>query len=168
MLPDVGIGKDDRITGYIGASVYTENSYFASYFVREAYAPIDAISRALANTYDLSTLTLKVLAKMLSGEASVKNLSGPISIAQYAGQSADIGIVAFLGFMAIVSVSLGILNLLPVPLLDGGHLLFYIIEFVLQRPLSDSVQIWGQQIGLVLLLSLMSVAFYNDIIRLMG
>ena len=168
LLPDVGIGKDDRITGYIGASVYTENSYFASYFVREAYAPIDAISRALAKTYDMSTLTLKVLAKMLSGEASVKNLSGPISIAQYAGQSADIGIVAFLGFMAIVSVSLGILNLLPVPLLDGGHLLFYIIEFVLQRPLSDSVQIWGQQIGLVLLLSLMSVAFYNDIIRLMG
>ena len=168
LLPDADIGEDAETVGRIGASVYMENDYFANYFVREAYAPIDAISRALTKTWDMSMLTLKVLAKMLVGEASVKNLSGPISIAQYAGQSADIGIVAFLSFMAIVSVSLGVLNLLPVPLLDGGHLLFYVIEFVLQRPLSESVQIWGQQIGLVLLLSLMSVAFYNDIIRLMG
>jgi regulator of sigma E protease len=95
-------------------------------------------------------------------------LSGPISIAQYAGQSANIGLLAFLGFMAIVSVSLGVLNLLPVPILDGGHLVYYIIEFILGKPVSESVQIWGQQIGLVMLLSLMSLAFYNDIVRLIG
>ena len=105
---------------------------------------------------------------MLIGEASVKNLSGPISIAQYAGQTADIGLIAFLGFMAIVSVSLGVLNLLPVPLLDGGHLVYYVIEFIVGKPVSESVQIWGQQMGLVLLLSLMSLAFYNDIVRLFG
>ena len=116
----------------------------------------------------MSVLTLRVLGKMLIGEASVKNLSGPISIAQYAGQSAGIGLVAFLSFMAIVSVSLGVLNLLPVPLLDGGHLMYYLIEFVIGKPVSEATQILGQQIGLVLLLGLMSIAFYNDIVRVFG
>ena len=115
----------------------------------------------------MSVLTLKVLAKIITGDASVKNLSGPISIAKYAGQSASIGVIALLTFLAIVSVSLGVLNLLPIPLLDGGHLVYYIIEFVTGKPVSDSIQIVGQQIGLVLLLGLMGIALYNDFSRLL-
>jgi regulator of sigma E protease len=109
-----------------------------------------------------------MLGKMLTGDASVKNLSGPISIAQYAGQSAQNGIAAFLWFLGIVSVSLGVLNLLPVPLLDGGHLMYYLVEFVKGNPVSESAQIIGQQIGLTLLFGLMILVFYNDIMRLFG
>jgi regulator of sigma E protease len=98
----------------------------------------------------------------------VRNLSGPISIAQYAGESAGIGLMAFLGFLAIVSVSLGVLNLLPIPLLDGGHLMYYLIEIVKGSPVSDTTQVIGQQLGLAALLGLMGLAFYNDIIRLIG
>jgi regulator of sigma E protease len=113
-------------------------------------------------------MTLQILGKMLVGEASVKNLSGPITIAKYAGDTAGLGIVAFLGFLAIVSVSLGVLNLLPIPLLDGGHVLFYLIEGIKGSPPSESLQVMGQQLGLVLLLSLMGLALYNDIIRVIG
>ena len=116
----------------------------------------------------MSVLTLKVLAKMITGDASVKNLSGPITIADYAGQQAGIGFTAFLTFLAIVSISLGVLNLLPIPLLDGGHLVYYVIEFITGRPVSDSIQITGQQIGLFLLLGLMGLALYNDFVRLLG
>ena len=116
----------------------------------------------------MSVLTLKVLAKMISGDASVKNLSGPISIAKYAGQSASIGATALLTFLAIVSISLGVLNLLPIPLLDGGHLVYYIIEFFTGKPVSDSIQMTGQQIGIVLLFGLMGLALYNDFVRLLG
>jgi len=105
---------------------------------------------------------------MLMGDASVKNLSGPVSIAQYAGQSAGIGLLAFFSFMAIVSISLGVLNLLPVPLLDGGHLMYYLVEALTGKPVSEAIQIFGQKIGIVLLLGLMSIAFYNDIIRILG
>ena len=104
---------------------------------------------------------------MISGQASVQNLSGPISIAHYAGQSAEMGTARFLEFLALVSVSLAVLNLLPIPLLDGGHLLYYLIEFGTRRPVSDTVQIYGQQIGLVMLLSLMGLAVYNDILRIL-
>ena len=116
----------------------------------------------------MSVLTLKVLAKMISVDASVKNLSGPISIAKYAGQSASIGATALLTFLAIVSISLGVLNLLPIPLLDGGHLVYYIIEFFTGKPVSDSVQMTGQQIVIVLLFGLMGLALYNDFVRLLG
>ena len=116
----------------------------------------------------MSLLTLRILGKMVVGEASVKNLSGPISIAQFAGHTAGQGLVAFMGFMAIVSISLGVLNLLPIPLLDGGHLLYYLIEFLKGSPVSDSTQMVGQQLGIVVLLCLMSIAFYNDLLRLIG
>jgi regulator of sigma E protease len=133
----------------------------------ERYAPHAALGKALVKTWEVSTLTLRILGLMLVGDASVQNLSGPISIAQYAGQSASIGLVAFLSFLAIVSVSLGVLNLLPIPLLDGGHLLYYLIEFVTRRPVSEGIQAFGQQVGLVLLLGLMGLAFYNDLMRLL-
>ena len=158
----------DRQIGRIGAVVFQPDDFFASYFAQESYPPLPALHKALRKTWEMSLLTLRVLGKMLIGEASVKNLSGPISIAQYAGQSAGVGLVAFLGFMAIVSVSLGVLNLLPIPLLDGGHLLYYLVEFALGRPLSEEKQLLGQQMGLVVLLTLMGIAFYNDIARLLG
>ena len=124
--------------------------------------------RAFDKTWEMSVLTLKVLAKMITGDASDKNLSGPISIAKYAGQSASIGATALLTFLAIVSISLGVLNLLPIPLLDGGHLVYYIIEFFTGKPVSDSIQMTGQQIGIVLLFGLMGLALYNDFVRLLG
>ncbi len=98
---------------------------------------------AVHKTWDVSILTLRLLGKMLIGEASVKNLSGPISIAQFAGQTASIGAIAFLSFMSIVSISLGVLNLLPIPLLDGGHLMYYLIELVTRRAVSENVQAMG-------------------------
>lgn len=167
ITPDT-IETDGKTVGRIGAVVQTQSGQFDEYFTRESYSLIPSLVKAIEKTWDMSILTLQVLGKMLVGEASVKNLSGPISIAQYAGQSAEIGIVAFLSFMAVVSVSLGVLNLLPVPVLDGGHLLYYIIEFVSGKPVSETLQIWGQQLGIVLLLGLMSIAFYNDVMRLFG
>ena len=156
--------ESGEIIGFIGASNQPPDMLLAE----ESYSLFPAFARAIVRTWDMSLLTLRMLGKMLIGEASVKNLSGPISIAQYAGQSAQNGIAAFLWFLGIVSVSLGVLNLLPVPLLDGGHLLYYLVEFVKGNPVSESAQIVGQQIGLALLFGLMILVFYNDIMRLLG
>lgn len=133
----------------------------------ERYGPVAAFPIAVQQTWQMVTTTLKFLHKMVAGEASVKNLSGPISIAQYAGQSAQLGLSRFLDFLGLVSVSLGVLNLLPIPLLDGGHLLFYLVEFVTRRPVPESVRLWGQQLGLVLLLGLMGLAVFNDVMRIL-
>ena len=105
---------------------------------------------------------------MVTLQISVKHLSGPISIAQYAGFSAEVGITRFLDFLAIVSISLGILNLLPIPILDGGHLLYYLIESVTGRPMSEEAQFFGQRLGIAMLICLMSLAFYNDLARIFG
>lgn len=102
------------------------------------------------------------------GRASVENISGPISIARYAGYSAAVGFASFLKFLAIVSISLGVLNLLPIPVLDGGHLLYYLIEALTGRPLSEAAQETGQRLGIAILLGLMALAFYNDLARLFG
>ena len=154
--------------GRIGARPAVNDDLYSSYFALEQYSLHLAILRAFDKTWEMSVLTLKVLAKMITGDASVKNLSGPISIAKYAGQSASIGTTALLTFLAIVSISLGVLNLLPIPLLDGGHLVYYIIEFFTGKPVSDSIQMTGQQIGIVLLFGLMGLALYNDFVRLLG
>ena len=156
-----------QIVGFIGASVKLPDQEQRDRMrVVVRYGLLEAIPAALGKTWDITTLTLRTLWKMLAGKASVENLSGPISIAQYAGQSATIGLAAFLGFLGIVSVSLGVLNLLPIPILDGGHLLYYLVEFVKGSPVSESAQLIGQKIGILMLLALMSVAFYNDILRL--
>ena len=159
---------EDRTIGFIGAweTLSAEQIEDARVVVR--YSMIEAVGRAIGQTWDMSVLTLRMLWKLLTGQASLDNISGPISIAQYAGQSASVGIDHYLNFLALISVSLAILNLLPIPLLDGGHLLYYCIEIVTGKPLSERVQIMGQQIGLVLLGSLMLLAFYNDIWRLLG
>jgi regulator of sigma E protease len=136
--------------------------------VTEQYGPIGAMGVALDKTWRMSWLTLKVLGKLIVGEASVKNLSGPITIARYAGISARIGLEQFLGFLAIISISLGVLNLLPIPVLDGGHLFYYLIEMIKGSPVSETVELVGQKIGIALLVGLMSIAIYNDLLRLVG
>ncbi len=130
--------------------------------------PGEALPAAFARTWEYSVLTLKVIWRILTGQASIHNLSGPITIADAAGKTASIGLVYFIKFLAIVSISLGVLNLLPIPVLDGGHLLYYAIEAVKGSPLSEAAMLQGQKIGLVLLLGLMTLAFYVDILRLLG
>jgi regulator of sigma E protease len=133
--------------------------------VEYSLPPLAAIPVALETTWYYSFTTLKMMGKMLIGKASVKNLSGPISIAEYAGQSASMGVVYFIKFMAMVSVSLGVLNLLPVPVLDGGHLLFFAVEAIKGSPVSDRIQIFFQQVGIALLMSLMALAMVLDVQR---
>ena len=130
------------------------------------YPPVAAFGEALKRTWSMSVLTVRMMGKLVVGQASLDNISGPISIAQYAGQSASIGIDHYINFIALISISLAVLNLLPIPMLDGGHLVYFAAEAVIGKPVSDRVQIWGQQLGIVLLGSLMFLAFYNDIWRL--
>ena len=132
------------------------------------YGPLEALLQGTVKTWDTSVFTLRMLGRMLIGQVSLKNISGPITIAQFAGQSAMIGLTAFLSFMALVSISLGVLNLLPVPILDGGHLLYYLIEIIKGSPLSDAKQYLGQQIGLAMIVMLMGLALFNDFTRQIG
>ena len=129
------------------------------------YGPVEALGAALGSTWDSTRQTFIMIGKMVTGQASTQNLSGVIGIAQVANQSAQMGLPWFLNFLALVSLSLAILNLLPIPILDGGHLLYYLIELVKGSPVSERTQMIGQYIGLVLLFTLMGLAFYNDIHR---
>lgn len=130
------------------------------------HGPVDAAGKAAVKVWDMSIFSLKMMGKMISGDLSWRNLSGPITIADYAGQSAKLGPLAFLTFLALVSVSIGVLNLLPIPVLDGGQLVYYLVEIFKGSPVSQRVVEVGQQIGLALLLGLTAFAFYNDIHRL--
>ncbi len=167
LVPELVPGDEGPI-GRIGAAVHVPEELGKGLYAFERYSPLAAAGKALAKTAEVSGLTLHMLWKMLLLEVSVENLSGPISIAQYAGHSARIGISRFLEFLAIVSVSLGILNLLPIPLLDGGHLMYYLMEFVKGGPVSEEAQLLGQRVGIALLVGLMGLAFFNDVARLLG
>ncbi|MEQ1738545.1 MAG: RIP metalloprotease RseP [Methyloglobulus sp.] len=160
------VQSGEEAEGKIGASVLMPEGLMKSMTVEYFLPPLEAIPVAFTTTYDYSIVTLRMMGKMFIGKASVKNLSGPISIAQIAGESASMGLVYFLKFMGLVSVSLGILNLLPIPVLDGGHLLFFGIEAVKGSPVSEKVQIFFQQIGMALLLLLMVTAMVVDVQRL--
>jgi regulator of sigma E protease len=131
------------------------------------YGPLRALGASLETTWRNTTQTFGMLGKMLTGDASTKNLSGVIGIAEVANASANMGLPWFLQFLALVSLSLAILNLLPIPVLDGGHLLYYLVELVKGSPVSEQVMIVGQYIGLALLFTLMGLAFYNDIHRML-
>ncbi len=148
-----GERKDDWMIG-IGSQVTIEKGQ-----------PGLAIVKAFYQTYDYSKLTLLAFYKMLVGEVSPRNIGGPILIAQMAGQQAQEGVGSFLAFLAVLSINLGVLNLLPVPVLDGGHLLFFLVEAVIRKPVSVKVREMAQQVGICLLALLMVYAFYNDIVR---
>ncbi|WP_397449437.1 sigma E protease regulator RseP [Pseudomonas sp. NA-150] len=158
-------GDGKAATGYLGAGV--KGVDWPPEMLREvSFGPVAAVAEGARRTWTMSVLTLDSLRKMLFGELSVKNLSGPITIAKVAGASAQSGIGDFLNFLAYLSISLGVLNLLPIPVLDGGHLLFYLIEWARGRPLSDRVQGWGVQIGISLVVGVMLLALVNDLGRL--
>ncbi len=131
------------------------------------FGPGQALTTAVGQTWNMSALALEMIYRMARLEVSTRNVGGPLMIAEYAGYSARIGWVGFAQFLAFFSVSLGVLNLLPVPVLDGGHLLYNLIELVRRKPLSERAQVWGQQIGIALLVALMVLAFYNDITRIL-
>lgn len=148
-----------RIEAYIGG---------APEMVNVRYGLIDGLTQGVTRTWEMSALTLRMIGRMLIGEASLKNLSGPLTIADYAGQSVQLGIAYYLGFLALVSVSLGVLNLLPLPMLDGGHLMYYLFEAVTGRPVSVAWLERLQRGGVAVLLLMMSLALYNDVARLLG
>ncbi len=153
--------------GKIGAAPQIDDALLADYLTEVRYGPVDALWRGAKKTWEMSAFTLEMMGRMVLGQVSIKNLSGPLTIADFAGQSATQGWVSFIGFLALVSVSLGVLNLLPVPVLDGGHLMYYVFEVFTGRPVSERVMELGSRIGMGLLLLLTSFALYNDLQRLL-
>jgi len=157
-----------KTLGRIGAAPKIDEAALKRLMTEVHYGALESIAKAAQRTWEVSTFTLMMLGKMIIGDVSLKNLSGPITIADYAGQSAQLGWLPYLSFLALISISLGVLNLMPVPLLDGGHLMYYVAEIVKGSPVSERVMEVGQQVGMVLLFSLMAFALYNDINRLLG
>jgi regulator of sigma E protease len=167
MTPDTVVEAGERI-GRINAGPQVDEAVLAALMTEVRYGPLDALWQGAAKTLDMSLFTLEMMGRMVLGQVSWKNLSGPLTIADYAGQSAALGWISFIGFLALVSVSLGVLNLLPIPLLDGGHLMYYVAEALTGRPVSERTMEIGSRIGMALLLLLMSFALFNDLRRLLG
>lgn len=160
--------QNGETIGHIGAAPKVPDSIQDRLFAVEQYAPLAALGHAFGQTWEISSLTVRMFWEMATGHASWKNMSGPIGIADYAGSAASAGLVAFAGFLAVISISLAVLNLLPIPILDGGHLLYYALEWVKGGPLSMRAEMIGQQIGAALLLLLIGFAVFNDLTRLVG
>jgi regulator of sigma E protease len=167
VVPEAVDEAGQRI-GKIGAGPKVDESTLAMLMTEVRYGPVDALWQGAVKTWDMSLFTLEMMGRMVVGQVSWKNLSGPLTIADYAGQSAALGWISFVGFLALVSVSLGVLNLLPIPLLDGGHLMYYVAEVFTGRPVSERTMEIGSRIGMILLLLLMSFALFNDLQRLIG
>jgi regulator of sigma E protease len=162
------VSEGELKVGRLGIRAQEMSAEQGERFLTVRYGPWDAGIKAIRQTWDTSLFSLRMLGRMLVGELSWKNLSGPVTIADYAGQSAKLGATHYLRFLALISISLGVLNLLPIPVLDGGHLMYYLAEVIRGGPLSERVMEYGQQIGFFLLAVLMAFAFYNDIHRLIA
>ncbi len=161
------IEQSGKSIGYIGVAPKADE-WPKSLLIDRSYGPIDAIKESAQRTWNLTTLTFSMIGKLITGDVSVKNLSGPIGIAQGAGSSAGHGFVYFLGFLALISINLGIINLLPLPVLDGGHLLYYLIELFTGKEVPEKVQEAGFRFGALALLMLMAIGLFNDFSRVLG
>jgi len=165
---EIVIGSEDvdgQLTGRIGVSISNDFGDFA--YLRK-YGPLESVVQSAQKTWATMAFTVRMLGRMVTGDVSIKNISGPINIAQFAGDSASRGVIEFLTFLALVSISLGVLNLLPVPVLDGGQIVYQTVELLKGSPMSERSQMIGQQFGIAALILLMSYAFYNDIARILG
>jgi len=167
LVPEA-VQQNGSALGRIGAAAKLDQQALDELVTVVRYGAASALAKAVEKTWDTSVFSLRMLGRMLIGQVSWKNLSGPVTIADYAGQSAQLGLVSYLNFLALISISLGVLNLLPIPLLDGGHLMYYTVEIFKGSPVSDQIMEIGQKLGLTLLLVLMAFAFYNDINRLIS
>lgn len=165
IAPDISSQSGDKV-GKLGIGPQIDQGELDKLMVSISYPPLAAMAKAIRKTWETSLFTLQMLWKMVAGEVSWKNISGPITIADYAGKSAQLGFASYVAFLALISISLGVLNLLPIPLLDGGHLMYYLIEIVKGSPLSVKAMEAGQQVGMALLFALMVCAIYNDVARL--
>ncbi len=162
--------KDGKQVGQIGAGVgeRVPPELLSSLQFTQRLGLVDAITKSIEKTWQMSLVTLKLMGRMLTGEVSLKNISGPVTIAKYSGETASAGLPYYLGFLAVVSISLGVLNLLPIPMLDGGHLLYYVIEIVKGSPVSPQVEEYGLRFGMAVVGCIMVLAVYNDIMRLIN
>jgi len=167
VTPDI-VHAQGKSIGQIGAVVAIDEKAFSDALITTSYSSSQAILKSINKTWETSVFSLKMMGNMLTGQASIKSISGPVTIANYAGQSAHLGIKAFIGFLAMISISLGVLNLLPIPVLDGGHLLYYTVELIKGSPVSEKTMEIGQRIGLTIIFMLMMCAVYNDINRLIA
>ncbi len=162
------VKEGEETIGRMGAGVKLEQAELNNFLIKLNYSPINSLQKAVIKTWDTSIFSLKILGKMLTGKVSLKGISGPVTIATYAGESANLGLKVFLGFLALVSISIGVLNLLPIPVLDGGHLMYYIVEIFKGSPVSERTMLAGQKLGFGLLGLLMTIALFNDFNRLIA
>ena len=166
VLPEL-VRSDNLEYGRLGISPLVEEKEIQENKIKVKYKFFESIKLSLIKTYDFTLLTFNFIFKLIKGEVSANSISGPVGIAGYAADSFNSGYTSFLGLLAMLSISIGILNLLPIPMLDGGHLMYYLIEFIIRKPLSDKIQLVFQQIGMTLLILLSFFALYNDLLRIM-
>jgi len=159
--------QNGKRVGIAGMRLGIDAATAAGLSLTVRYGPLEAVAQAATRTWELSAFTVRMLGRIVTGGASLKNISGPLTMADYAGQSAQAGLLTFVGYLALISISLGVLNLLPVPLLDGGHLLYYLVEIFKGSPVSDRALEVGQRIGMAVLAMLMALALFNDLSRLL-
>ncbi len=167
-LTPAALTENGKQIGRIGVMARIDDALFAPYRTEERYPPLQAIGQAASTTWNAALFSLKMLGRMVLGQVSWRNLSGPISIADYAGQTAQQGLLSFVSFLAIISIGLGVINLLPIPLLDGGHLMYYFVEIFQGKPVSERVMELGARIGMAIVGALIFLALYNDVLRLLN